>query len=327
MSAATAVVKRLALTAVVALVVVGLVGVVPLLATPDRGISAGPDHPEYAPARIAPDRLESDGAADPEGDVGVVLFDRAHNNRFEREDVAALTRAINQAGGDVRFTRTTGSLTGRLEEADVLVVVDPASDFTENEVEAIQTFVDNGGRLLVVGEPNRKELQQGVFTASLVTKRSHVTELASAFSISYGTQYLYDLETNDGNFKAVAASPPGGTDHPAVEGVDTVTMYTAASVEVNRGTVLLRTAPTARRGSDRASQGFPVAVVRPDDSVMAVGDKTFLSEEFHAVADNDVFIQRMVEFMTEADHQPSPEAPGNQSTEAPPRPAVARAPS
>jgi len=327
MSAGRAVAVRLVVTVVVALVVVGLAVVAPLLTSSAAGggISAAPDQPEWSPGNISPDRLEKGGDANPSGDVGVVLFDRSHGNRFQTEDVSPLVDAVNDAGGEVQFTDTTTPLATQLNDADVLVVIDPSERYDSGEVEAIEEFVDNGGRVLMAHEPNRRTIQATGFGVTLADVRSSLDSAGSPFGISFGSRYVYDMETNDGNFKDPVTSPPSGTNADAVEGVDSVTMYTAASVSVNRGTVLLRTSPSAERAGETTDSGFPVAVLSASGAVMAVGDTTFFSDRFHTVADNEVFIQRIVEFMTEADHDPPAQEPPGNETEQPPAASVAGA--
>lgn len=302
MSPGRSVALRLVVTLGIAFVIVAFAGIAPLLAPAGGGgTDSGTNHPEYAVDRVNPDRLESSGVADPRGDVGVVLFDRTHDNRFETEDVSALTRAIEEAGGDVRYTGVSNGFQSELSRADVLVIVDPGTSYGTGEVDAIEQFVDDGGRVIVLGEPNRKDVEAEGLQASLVVQRSMVTTVASRFGISVGSRYLYDMEHNDGNFKNVVTSPPDRADADVVEGVDQVALYTAATVDTNRGTVLLRTAETAERADGSTRAGFPVAVLSPGGNVLVVGDTTFLGEEYHAVADNDVFLERIVEFMAGAD--------------------------
>lgn len=324
MSGASRVGKRLLLTAVVAMVVVGVSGILPLLG-PAGGtsISEGPAHEGWSSDDIVADRVDSGGSASPKGDVGVVLFDRSHGNRFQQEDIAPLTRAIDDAGGEVRTTGITTGFQTDLQDADVLVVVDPGTSYDAGDVDAIEQFVAQGGRLLILGEPNRRSIEVSGLSAQLVTDRSMLTTLGSAFGISFGSQYLYDMENNDGNFKNVITEPPSGTSADAVEGVDRVTMYTSVSVDTNRGTVLLRTAPTAERGNDDPDRGFPVAVTAANGDVIAVGDTTFLHDEYRTVADNEVFVARLVEFMAGANHQPLDGGSGGDEEETP-APAVAR---
>lgn len=323
MTAGWTIAKRLVLTVVVALVVVAAVTVAAVLAPSNGGIDEGPAHPEYDAERLAPERLESAGQSNPQGDIGVVLFDRSHGNRFAEEDIAPLVRAIDRAGGEVRFTGATSGFEAGLENADVLVIVDPASQYNQAEVDAVDQFVDDGGRVVIVGEPNRKVVEAEGLQVGLATRRARLTAVASRFGISFGSQYIYDMERNDGNFKNVVVSPPDGADAGAVDGVEAVALYTATTVEVDRGTVLLRTARSAERGNDEPNRRYSVAVLAGGGDVLAVGDKTFLSQDYNAIVDNDVFIERLVEFMAGADHRSSGSSAMTDETPSPsPAPAV-----
>lgn len=309
MTAGRPIAKRLVLTAVVALLVVGAATVASLLASSGAGIDDGPAHPEYDADRLAPDRLDSAGQPNPRGDVGVVLFDRSHGNRFGEADVGPLVGAIDSAGGEVRFTGLSNGFEQGLDAADVLVIADPGSQYGQSEVDAIEQFVDDGGRVVILGEPNRRVVESQGLQAELATRGARLTTVASRFGISFGTQYLYDMENNDGNFKDVVVSPPTGVDESATAGVERVALYTPTAVQANGGTVLLRTSRTAERGNDEPDRAYPVAVRSRGGGVIAVGDKTFLSEDYYAVADNEVFVQRLVEFMAGANHRSGGPAP------------------
>lgn len=290
--------RLLVIAGVAGLVVLGA-ALLPALDDPGPGIEEAHDRPEYDVDRIAPDRIDAGGELEPDAEVGTVLFDRTNDDRFEPGDVGPLIRAVTDAGGDVTFTHGEAPIGEQLDGVDALVVVDPSQEYEEPEVESIQEFVADGGQLLVFGEPTRTTIQQVERGAQLADERSELTALGSAFGISFDTQYLYDMEHNDGNFKDIVVEPAG--DHQAVDGVEMVTMYTATAVEVDGGTVLLETAPTAERsrGDDRDVR--PVAVQTADGSVIAVGDTRFLSDQNYDVADNEVFIERLVEFMAQGD--------------------------
>lgn len=294
----------------VAIVVVMLLGaaVAPALLGANPGVPDGPDHPAWQPADLAPDRLEASGTPAPDvNGVGTVVFDGTHNNRFEPEDVAALTGAIVRAGGDVRFTAPGASMSSALAGADVLVIVDPGVPYGSTEIDAIESFVRDGGRVVIFAEPNRQTVQASGFALAVATERSRVTALGSAFGIGFDTEYLYDMRANDGGFKnVVAGSTPRGGD--LTEGVEQVAMYTATSLSVDRGSVVLRTADSAERGGERSENGYPVAVLTARGKVLAFGDASFIGEETAAVGDNDVLIGRIVEFMAGADVSPDTNA-------------------
>ena len=116
--------------------------------------------------------------------------------------------------------------------------------------------------------------------------------------IQRSTTSIIIEEHADGTFKHVLARPTSGE----LDGVEETTMYTAAAVTTQRGTVLLRSAPnTHKSGSDQVTGEYPVAV-RTENTVL-LGDKTFLRSDRFNVADNEAFIAYLVEFMLQGDHQ------------------------
>lgn len=303
MNSSRDVAKRVGLAGLVAGFVVLAAIAAGTVVTPPAAIPAGDGYPEYAPDDLATEPLENSGIPDPSGEVGTVVFDRSNNNRFQREDVAPLADAITRAGGEVLFTQTHNGLETTLFEADVLVVVDPATSYDGQALDALEQFLENGGRVVIFGEPNRKVIERGQFGGELSTQRSQLTTLGSTLGITFDTQYLSDQQHNDGNFKNVLVGPPDGQDHDLIEGVEDVALYTATSVAIDGGEVLLRTAPSAEQAGSSRDRGYPVAVVNDQGNALAVGDKTFLRPEYASVGDNDVFIERIVEFMAGADHQ------------------------
>jgi hypothetical protein len=115
--------------------------------------------------------------------------------------------------------------------------------------------------------------------------------------MSLGTAYLYNLETNGGNYKHVVARPTSASEFD----FDSVTMFTAASVNSRRGTVLLRTAPnTHKAGLDNGGR-HPVAIHKEQENVILLGDSSFLRSDRFNVGDNEQFAAFLVEFLISGD--------------------------
>ncbi|GAB3327216.1 hypothetical protein EI982_15530 [Haloplanus rallus] len=296
--------KRLAVLLLTVAVVVAVASVGPTLLSSDDGGDETLQNPEYAPESVAPDPLPATGTIDVSGadptTNGTVLIDRGHANRFSRADIEPLVDALIRQGFTVEFY-SDGDLASRLEDADVFLVIDPGSEYLPGDVDDVRQFTGNGGHLVMVGEPDRTAISSSLLGTSIQNQESRLTTLASAYGMSVDTQYLYNQEHADGTFKHIVARPTGGG---GVDGVERVTMYTAASVTTQRGTVLLRSAPnTHKSGSDEVTGEYPVAV-RTENTVL-LGDKTFLRGDRFNVADNEAFIAYLVEFMLDGDHQPA----------------------
>jgi hypothetical protein len=299
--------KRLVVLVLTVAVVVAIAGAGPMLLAPDGDETASLENPEYEPESVAPEPLSATGTIDldPSTDAttnGTVLIDRGHGNRFERADVEPLVDALVRQGFNIEFY-TDGDLSSQLEDADVFLVIDPASEFLPGDVDDVRQFTGNGGHLVMVGEPDRTAISTGLLGASIRNQESRLTTLGSAYGMSVDTQYLYNQEHADGTFKHIVARPTGQGD---LDGVERTTMYTAAAVTAQDGTVLLRSAAnTHKSGADEVTGEYPVAV--RTENVVLLGDKTFLSGDRFNVADNEAFLAYLVEFMLQGDRRPTGE--------------------
>lgn len=233
----------------------------------------------------------------------VVLIDES--SRVEQEDVRQLVLALVVAGHEVRYA--DGDFNESLRPADAYVRIDPSQSLDRDEIAAVENFTDTGGRVVLVAEPNRVQVSATLFSTTVTTRRTAMVELAAAYGIVFGNRYLYDTTTNDGNFKNVLARP---TNRAAAPDLDRVALSTATRVESRDGTVLLRTPPSTRLSNDGTAGRYPVAV--RTGNVLALGDGTFMQEGRHAIADNEVLVGYVAEFLVSGDRvHPPPEEPAD----------------
>jgi hypothetical protein len=255
------------------------------------------DTPAYDASSLAATPIPATGdvdAAVPPGDSGgVVVIDTTHSNRFDRADIAPLVEGLADIGYRVRFYDGDRTLFRALSGASAFVVIDPAEEFARNEFVTVRTFTRQGGHLLMVGEPNRKRVSASLFGTSVTTQESALTTLAARYDMSLGTAYLTNTGTNGGNHKHVVASPPpeSGVD------ADRVVLFTAAAVHARGGTVLLRTAAGTHEAGLDGTDRYPVAIHKERDNVVLVGDSTLLRADRYTVADNEAFVEYLVEFL------------------------------
>jgi hypothetical protein len=285
--------KRTAVAVVVAVVVVvAAAGVGAVLGDDPEPAAEPPTHPEWDPASVVstPQTASGEIRAEDPGTDGLVVIDTTHANGVTRSEVTPLVEALTRVGYAVEFT--SGNLSEALSEADAYLVIDPGTEYSPDEVEAVREFTDSGGRLLVAAEPDRRTVQTSLFGASISTRQSRVTTLASEYGVAADASYLYNLETNGGNYRYLTAEP--ATD---VDGVSSVTLYTATAVTAADGRVVLRAAPGTRSSADTDDVGRPAVAVRTGNAIF-LGDSTFLTEGRHNVADNEAFLAYLVEFAT-----------------------------
>lgn len=294
----TAWAKRLLAFVLVVAIIVAAAAAAPLVDPPGEEPREPLPTPEYDPADLDPRPMQTGGSVEPdvpaENRAGVVLVDTGHLNGVDRADVAPLVRGLTESGLEVRFHDGSDNLSDQLPDVDALVVIDPTVGYDREEVDAVSEFTDGGGRLLLVGEPDRLRVT-GVFIVSLTTRSSQLSALASAHGVAFDTRYLYNVEHNDGNYKHVRVE--AARDSP-VEGVEAGAVYTGTTVSADHGTPLLVTAEGTRLSGGTEPARHTVAV-RKDD-VVAVGDATFLGSDRHTVGDNEAFVAYLVEFLAGA---------------------------
>jgi hypothetical protein len=276
-------------------VVVALVlGVVAALGGPsgprDTAV-AYPNASDMVPVQAA--AVSSTAADEPVGgEPRVVLIDDSHANRIDEDDLRPIFESLGSEHEVMYTTDRRGDLQASLAAADAYVVADPAIAYTDEEIDEVGAFVENGGRVVLLGEPTRVGVG-GVFGGTLIDIRSNVGDLGTRLGVTFETDYLYDDVNNEGNYKRVFADGRGD-----LEGSRTA-FYTATSVRAEGGTPLLVTPETTRLSQQSEARGHTVAV--RTENVMAVGDSTFLTGGKSIVADNERLVRAIAEFAVDGE--------------------------
>lgn len=282
---------------VAAVVLVVAVTVIPAVLAPQvPGFQAATvDHPEYDPATLLADRADATGDIDPAnvGEGQVVLIDAAHLNQFDRANINPLLRAFTEAGFEIRFYSGTQNFAERLAAADVFLVMTPRVTYTENQVETVNQFTDNGGQLVLVGEPTQAEIVAGGLAVSVVETNDRPEALARSYGINYHSRYIYNLNEYAGVYHNLFATP--ASDGPLASGVDRMVVYTATQVETETDSTIFETgANTHIAGTGTTTTR---GVVVRSGNVIAISDQTLFSTDRFANADNEVFIENLVEYL------------------------------
>lgn len=290
-------------------------------------------------------------AVDDNGTVGspnaseskTVVIDKSHGNVVSKGTIQPLIDALVRDGHDVRFYtggQTQGfsgmsgsNLNDTLESADAFVVVNPGSTYTEDEINGVESFTDAGGRVLMLADPVSTSQSQtlsipnplGGSNGNTVTP-GQPTNLAARFGISFGSGYLYNMETNANNFQSIYAGSSGNSS--LTSGVDRVVVRNAAPLTLNANTTSVIEAADTRLSSTRKGGEYTIAA--HVGNVTTVGDTDFLSPASVTVADNEEFVTGLARFLVSGDKEPispdtespssgtgeftSPTQPGNRTT-------------
>lgn len=174
-----------------------------------------------------------------EGQGPVVVIDEAHANLHRTEGQYAPFAALLRADGYQVRAGTAPFDAGGLEGLDVLVIANAGATqqqptppaFTETEGAALEAWVRNGGKLLLIADHTP-------FGAA-------AQALAARFGVRMGAGYAFAMTTNGGLTTNLTYPAEAFGDHPIIIGrsagerVDSVTAFTGQSLDGPAGAAVL----------------------------------------------------------------------------------------
>jgi hypothetical protein len=231
---------------------------------------------------------------------GVVAVDYAHNNALFIEELNVLFARIvsrgfkyelilkssAEASSSDKVKMAASGLTGKLRYAQALILPLPRVEYTAEEVAEIKSFVQKGGRVLIIGDPTR--------TIGVEALNS----IAGSFGVIYADDYLYSLEHNDNNYRNVVYTH--FKESQLTRGLDKdgkVIFYGGGSISAPGHEIILGDETTHSNVSE-GGRILAAAALTTDKKVLALGDLTFLTEPYSAAASNGILINNMAEFLT-----------------------------
>jgi hypothetical protein len=268
--------------------------------------------PVYEPASV-PARVPTPAASafvdDPDVGQGWILLDAAHDNRFDLGEINYLDSRLAARGYELQPFEG-GDLASALRPVSAYVVIAPMTSFSDEEVLAVDDFVQRGGHLLMVGDPTRFEISFDEeedfdpFSYSIDTDDIALNSLANAFDLVFNGDYLYNTVENEGNFQNIVLDRAGFDEDDLTLGLEQLAFYGSHSIQTGPNSQPLLSADdnTWSSATDR-SGGLALAALGGDERVLAVGDIDFLSEPYYTVFDNSRFISQMADFLTGAERE------------------------
>jgi hypothetical protein len=220
-----------------------------------------------------------------------ILFDLAHRNTFTLGEIGTLRNELLQQGADILELYPKDDLEDSLKKADAFVIITPTDFFSPADLEAVENFIDRGGRLLVIADPTRSfseydnEREESVILAN---------EILETFRISFRNDYVYSLSNNEGNYRNVFIKPT--VSHPLTNGVSQLVFYAAHSLTTLNEVILSAEESVLSSLDDQGTQ-LPVAALDQSGNVLVIGDLTFMSTPYNQVADNHRLIINISKFL------------------------------
>ncbi|MGD9048316.1 MAG: hypothetical protein PVF77_09700, partial [Anaerolineae bacterium] len=266
----------------------------------------------YQPGRVARPNLEQIEALLPETQPfvdrevettpGTILVDLAHGNRVDMAELNVLQARLSARGQRLEPIIQAEDLARQLHYARALIIVSPGLDWTPDEIQQVQRFVDKGGRLLLVTDPTRFDViyDEWDIYVGLDHDAPHLNDLAAHFGLVFQSDYLYNTVENEGNFRNIRLTD--FADHPLTEGLDRIVFFAAHSIVSEEPALISAGGETHSSTSERVGD-LPVGLLAADGAVLALGDLTFMTEPYNAVYDNDRFIAHIADFLSQGQRQ------------------------
>ena len=222
---------------------------------------------------------------------GLLVIDALHDNFFRESEIVTLTSWVSNRGYDVEIlgedsgeerSSRQSLLEEKLKHADSLLVMLPQEPYTDAEARLVERFVEKGGKLLLVSDPTRPNVVNG---------------LAQRFGLEFRSDYLYNTVEYDQNFRHVFVrdfQPDALTN-----GLDTIALYVASSVR-SSGPGLALTDANTQSSLIESERDFSPIAWGDRRNVLAIGDFTFMVPPYNSLLDNDKLLSNLADFLTDS---------------------------
>lgn len=301
---------------VIAVILAGTAVVGTLSGSGSAAPSDGKDIQGQSPEQFQPDNVIATSAPeggeielDGDADEKQILVDSTHGNQYSQSELAPMVEALSQAGHEVDFTPSTSDdssgfgssdYNATLRQYDAVLVIQPTSSFSDQEIAGMKAYTEGGGRVVVLAEPPKLAVSGGLF-ASLTEVRFGAQDLTEEFGLRVSTDGIYNIEDdrNDNNYEAVNAAPDGQS--ALTDDVESVTFDSPGYV-VRTGDdpqIRIRAVSGSQTLERRQAGQYPIAA--QNDNFVLVADSSFLKASELYDLDNEQFASNLLDFLVSGD--------------------------
>jgi len=176
-----------------------------------------------------------------------------------------------------------GEEEGKLEEellvANAFVVVAPQEEFSSEEKETINEFVENGGKLLLIADP---------------TRHSRINSLSLDFGLIFEPDYLYNMKENEINYRNIFVTE--FEENEITKSLEKIALYTTGSISSADGGIAFVDQNTFSSLIETRKKLSPIALAE-ESKVLAISDLTFMTEPYNGVLDNNKLIANIADWL------------------------------
>jgi len=212
---------------------------------------------------------------------GTVLLDLAHDNLVDIEELNVLTSRLISRGLTIELLSTENALEEGLSEANAFIIVCPRGEFTKEERETVEEFVNKGGKLLLIADP---------------TRRSDINSISLKFDLIFEPDYLYNMKENDANFRNIFITE--FKESEVTQGLEKIAFYTAGSITSANitGSIAFVDENTFSSIIETRKE-LSLMALASESKVLAVYDLTFMTEPYNGILDNNKLISNIANWL------------------------------
>ncbi len=244
---------------------------------------------------------------------GIILIDLAHDNAFNIEELNVLLLRLVSRGLTIKFLTAEDNLEKELlgkeeveeklldekepeeelpgeekpeEElpvADAFIVVCPQSEFSKEEGETIDKFVNNGGKLLLIADP---------------TRSSQINSISLKFGLIFESDYLYNMKENDANYRNIFVTEFKETE--ITKNIEKIALYTTGSISSAEAGIAFVDENTFSNVVETRKGLSPIALAQ-ESNVLVIYDLTFMTEPYNGILDNNQLIANIADWLVSLD--------------------------
>jgi hypothetical protein len=227
---------------------------------------------------------------------GIILIDLAHDNAFDKEELNVLTLRLVSRGLTIKFFGVEDDLERELlgkeeleeepldeeEELPVpgaFIIVCPQSEFSKDERETIDEFVNNGGKLLLIADP---------------TRPSQINSISLKFGLIFEADYLYNMKEYEANFQNIFVTE--FKENEVTKDLKRIALYRAGSISSADSGIAFVDENTFSNVVETRKGLSPIALAQ-ESKVLAIYDLTFITEPYNGILDNNQLIANIADWL------------------------------
>jgi ClpP class serine protease len=225
---------------------------------------------------------------------GDVVVDLTHGNKVSWWTLDVLISELAKKNATVSFISQWDVLDSRLKNASCLIIASPTEIYSDDEIQRIMRFVEEGRLLLIFYDPAWEHIGISGLIGGVIAP---INSLTTRFGFSFAKGYLYNEADHYGIYRNIYIR--NFADSPLTRNLESVVLFTATDIRSAGRGVAWTSSDTYSSVAEKADDYAVILWMRRGNGIVAAfGDLTFLKEPYCYVEDNYKLIMNLVSLIT-----------------------------